>query len=142
MPSRQQDRSRRRLQWALAGLAAIPLVSAVQEIARGPAGMPGGSPAVTPTVDSALRYANVYRAAVAPVMWSQLGRVERSTSLTAALATLFAGGLARLLSWRRTGRPHPVSVAAAGLELIAPPLLIAWQRSLRTTHPTPNRERS
>lgn len=38
-----QTSSRRRLQWTLAALAAIPLASASREIARGPAGVPGGS---------------------------------------------------------------------------------------------------
>jgi hypothetical protein len=124
--------SRRRLQWTLAGLAAIPLASAGREIALGPAGVPGGSPAVSPTVDSALRYANVYKAAVAPVIWSQLGRVERSAGLTFALSSLFVGGLARLRSWQQRGRPHPVIVAAVVLELAAPPLLLAWQQRIRT----------
>lgn len=125
--------SRRRLQWTLAVLATIPLASASREIARGPAGVPGGSPAVPPTVDSALRYANVYKAAVAPVIWSQLGRAERSPALTFALSSLFMGGLARVRSWQQRGRPHPVIVGAVVLELAAPPLLIAWQQRIRTS---------
>lgn len=122
--------SRRRLQWTLAVLTAIPLASALREIALGPAGVPGGSSAVNPTVDSSLRYANVYKAAVAPVVWSQLGRVERSPAVTVALSTLFVGGLVRLRAWRKSGRPHPVTLVAIGLELIAPPLLIRWQQHL------------
>lgn len=124
--------SRRRLQRTLGVLAAIPLASASREIALGPAGVPGGSPAVSPTVDSALRYANVYKAAVAPVIWSQLGRVERSPALTLALSSLFVGGLARLRSWQQSGRPHPAIVGAVVLELAAPPLLAAWRQRLRT----------
>jgi hypothetical protein len=123
-----RSRSRRRLQWTLALLAGIPLASAAREIALGPQGVPGGSPDVTPTVDSALRYANVFKLAVGPVMWSQLGRVERSPSLTYALLTIFAGGFVRLRSWQQRGRPHPVTVGAVVLELAAPPLLITWQR--------------
>ncbi|WP_200954395.1 MULTISPECIES: DUF4345 domain-containing protein [unclassified Nocardioides] len=123
--------SRRRLQWTLAVLAAIPFASAGREVALGPAGVPGGSPAVNPTVDSALRYANVYKAAVAPVIWSQLGRVERSAGVTFALSSLFVGGLARLRSWQQTGRPHPVTVGAVVLELAAPPLLVVWQQRIR-----------
>lgn len=126
--------SRRRLQWTLGALAAVPLASASREIALGPAGVPGGSLPVNPTLDSALRYANVYKAAVAPVIWSQLGRVERSSALTFALASLFFGGLVRLRSWRQRGRPHPVIVAAVGLELLAPPLLLAWQQRIRTAN--------
>lgn len=132
MPRSLQTSRRRRLQWALAVLAVVPLGSAGREIALGPAGVPGGSTPVNPTVDSALRYANVYKAAVAPVIWSQLGRVERSRGLTFALLSLFVGGLARLRSWQQSGRPHPVIVAATGLELAAPPLMLVWQRSLRT----------
>ena len=125
-----ERRSRRRLQWTLAVLAAIPSASAGREIVLGPQGVPGGSPAVTPTVDSALRYANVFKFAVGPIIWSQLGRVERSPSLTYALGSLFVGGLARLRSWQQRGRPHPVTVAAVALEIAAPPVLIAWQRRI------------
>ncbi|MEU0268867.1 DUF4345 domain-containing protein [Nocardioides sp. NPDC006303] len=122
-------RSRRRLQWTLAVLAAIPTASAAREIVLGPRGVPGGSPEVTPTVDSALRYASVFKLAVGPVMWSQVSRVDNSSpALTSALAALFVGGLARTWSWKQAGRPHPVSVTALGLELLAPPVLIAWQR--------------
>jgi hypothetical protein len=124
-------RSRRRLQWTLGVLAAVPLASAGREIALGPQGVPGGSPEVTPTVDSALRYANVFKLALGPVIWSQLGRVERSPGLTYALSTLFVGGLARVRSWEQRGRPHPVTVGAVVLEIAAPPLLLAWRRRVR-----------
>ena len=83
--TQQSGSSRRTLQWTLAVLAAIPVASATGEIVRGPRGVPGGSPDLTPTVDSALRYANVFKFAVGPVMWSQLGRVERSSAVSLAL---------------------------------------------------------
>ena len=124
------NRSRRRLQWTLAALAAIPVASASGEIVRGPQGVPGGSPDVTPTVDSALRYANAFKFAVGPVIWSQLARVERSPAVTFALSTIFIGGLTRLRSWQQRGRPHPVTVAAVVLETVGPPMMIAWQRSV------------
>jgi hypothetical protein len=63
-------------------LAAIPVASAAGEIVRGPQGVPGRSPDVIPAVDSALRYANVFKFAVGPVIWSQLRRVEQSPALT------------------------------------------------------------
>ena len=100
-PPAPSGRSRRRLQWTLAALAAIPLASASREIVLGPQGVPGGSPDATPTVDSALRYANVFKFAVGPVIWSQLGRVERSPSLTYALSS------------HLRGRIHPSAVLAA-----------------------------
>ena len=131
-PPAPSARSRRRLQLALAALAAIPLASESREIVLGPQGVPGGSPDVTPTVDSALCYVNVFKFAVGPVIWSQLGRVERSPSLTYALSSIFVGGLTRLRTWQQRGRPHPVTVGAVVLEIAAPPLLIAWQRRIRT----------
>jgi hypothetical protein len=125
--------SRRRLQWTLAVLAAIPVASAAGEIVRGPQGVPGGSPDVIPTVDSALRYANVFKFAVGPVIWSQLRRVEQSPALTFAAGTIAIGGLARLRSWQQRGRPHPVTVAAIALETLGGPILLAWQRRISSS---------
>ena len=85
---------------------------------------------MTPTVDSALRYANVFKFAVGPVIWSQLGRVEQSPALSFAATTIAIGGLARLWSWQQRGRPHPVTVGAVALETIGVPILLAWQRRL------------
>jgi hypothetical protein len=134
--AQQSSSSRRRLQWTLAVLAAIPAASAAGEIVRGPQGVPGGSPDVTPTVDSALRYANVFKFAVGPVIWSQLRRVEQSRALTFAAATIAIGGLARLRSWQQRGRPHPVTVAAIALETLGGPILVAWQRSISSNPQT------
>lgn len=125
--------SRRRLQWTLGVLAAIPVASATGEIVQGPQGVPGGSPDVTPTVDSSLRYANVFKFAVGPVIWSQLGCVERSPAVSFAIATIAVGGLARLRSWQQRGRPHPVTVAAIALEALGGPLLLIWQRSVSSS---------
>ena len=126
---KHQSGSRRRLQWTLGVLAAIPVASATGEILRGPQGVPGGSPDVTPTVDSSLRYANAFKFAVGPVIWSQLARVDQSQTVTFALSTIFLGGLARLRSWQQRGRPHPVTLAAIALETIGVAGLLAWQRN-------------
>jgi hypothetical protein len=109
------------------------MASAIGEIVRGPQGVPGGSPDVVPTVDSSLRYANVFKFEVGPVMWSQLARVEQSPAVTFALSTIFVGGLARVRSWQQRGRPHPVSVAAIGLETLGVAGLLAWQKSLSSS---------
>jgi hypothetical protein len=126
----QNGSSRRKLQWTLGVLAAIPVASATGEILRGPQGVPGGSPDVTPTVDSSLRYANAFKFAVGPVIWSQLRHIEQSPAVTFAAATIAFGGLARLRSWQQRGRPHPITVAAIALETIGVAGLLAWQRRL------------
>ena len=82
--TQQSSGSRRRLQWTLGGARGDTVASAIGEIVRGPQGVPGGSPDVIPTVDSSLRYANVFKFAVGPVIWSQLGRVEQSPAVTFA----------------------------------------------------------
>jgi hypothetical protein len=133
----QHGDSRRKLQWTLGVLAAIPVGSSLGEIVRGAQGVPGGSPEVVPTVDSSLRYANVFKLAVGPVIWSQLGRVEQSRAVPWAAATIAAGGLVRLLSWRQSGRPHPVTVAAIALETVGVPILLAWQRRLSSSATPP-----
>jgi hypothetical protein len=130
--AQHSNSSRRRLQRTLAVLAAIPTASAIGEIVRGPQGVPGGSPDVSPTVDSSLRYANVFKLAAGPVMWSQLGRVEQSSAVTFVLSTIFVGGLARVRSWQQRGRPHPITVSAIALETIGVAGLLAWQKRLST----------
>jgi len=128
--TQQGSSSRRGLQRTLAVLATIPMASAIGEIVRGPQGVPGGSPEVVPTVDSALRYANVFKLAVGPVMWSQLARVEQSSAVTFALSTIFVGGLARVRSWQQRGRPHPITVSAIALETVGVAGLLVWQRRI------------
>ena len=129
----QGDSSRRGLQRTLAVLAVIPMASAIGEIVRGPHGVPGGSPDVEPTVDSSLRYANVFKLAVGPLMLSELGRVEQSPVVTFTLSTIFVGGLARLRSWQQRGRPHPITVGAIALETFGVAGLLAWQKSLSSS---------
>lgn len=120
--------TRRGLQNTLAVLAVIPMASAIGEIARGAQGVPGGSPEVVPTVDSALRYANAFKFAVGPVIWSQLPHIERSSTLTIALSTIFAGGVARARSWQQCGRPHPLTISAIALETVGVAALLLWKR--------------
>jgi hypothetical protein len=126
------DRSRKRLQWTVGILAAAPTISGVVEVLRGARGAPGNSPDVSATVDGELRYANVFKTAVGPVLLSQLSQIERSSVASLALGTIFVGGLARLLSWKQTGRPHPNAVAAIVLETAVVPALLVWQRRLST----------
>jgi hydrogenase/urease accessory protein HupE len=128
--AQQRSGSRRGLQRTLAVLAAVPMASAIGEIIRGAQGVPGGSPDVVPTVDSSLRYANVFKLAVGPAIWSQLARVEQSSTVTFALSTIFVGGLARVRSWQQIGRPHPIAVSAIVLETVGVGILLAWKRRL------------
>ena len=51
-----------------------------------------------------------------------------AAAVQAVSAAVFLGGVARLVSWRVSGRPHPVLVGATALELAGIPVLVAWQK--------------
>ncbi|MGY1755184.1 DUF4345 family protein [Blastococcus sp. SYSU D01042] len=127
------DGGRRGLQITLGALAAIPLASGLAGALLGPASLPGAGGPASAEVESEYRYAHAVYAAAAPLIWSTLPRVEQQGPLLRGVSgALLLGGAARLLAWRRTGRPHPVVLGATALELLGPPALVAWQHRVAT----------
>jgi Domain of unknown function (DUF4345) len=100
------DTERRLLQHTLATLAVTPAASGLAGVCLGPQALPGHERGSAATLDGQYRFTSVFWLAVAPLAWSQLPRVEESaTTLPLVMATVFAGGIARLLAWRHSGRP-------------------------------------
>jgi len=124
----RKDGGRRGLQLVVGALAAVPFASGLSGVLVGPRALPGVDEPVDASVDNAYRYAHAIYLATAPVLWSTVPRIERETTVLRTVAgAIFLGGLARLLSWRSAGRPHPVLIGGAALELLAIPGLVAWQ---------------
>lgn len=125
------DGGRRAFQVTLGVLSGIPLASGLAGVLVGPGTLPGGENQVTATLDGEYRFVNVFWLAVAPLIWSQLPKVERdSPVLPLVMGTVFAGGVARVVSWRRTGRPQAAFVPAIALELIGMPVAAVWHRRI------------
>jgi len=123
------DGGRRALQIVLGTLAVIPFASGAAGVLVGPPALPGVDGPVPTDVDSEYRYTHAVYLTLAPVLWGALPRIEReATAVRAVSAAIFLGGVARLVSWRASGRPHPVLVGATALELAGIPVLVAWQR--------------
>jgi hypothetical protein len=136
-PSANLKSERRALQLMLGTLACIPFATGLTSMLTGTKKLPGDSSQVTPTLDSEYRFVNAFWLSTAPIIWSTLPQIEEdSTTLRLVMGTVFIGGLARLVSWRKTGRPHPVFIGAIVLELVGMPLIAVWQRRLAALEST------
>lgn len=128
LPSPDRDGGRRALQVTLGVLSVIPFLSGLVGMLVGPKALPGVTEPMDATADSEYRFLSAFWFTTAPVMWSAIPHIEERTSLVRRLtAIVFAGGLARLVSWRVKGRPSPVFIAAIVLELVGSPAVMAWQ---------------
>ena len=123
------DGGRRGLQIVLGTLSLVPLASGAAGVLVGPRALPGVDGPVPADLDSEYRYTHAMWFTAAPILWRAIPRIERETAAVRAVsAAVFLGGVARLVSLRASGRPHPVLVGATVLELAGIPVLLAWQK--------------
>jgi uncharacterized protein DUF4345 len=139
---RPSDGGRRGLQATLGVLALIPFRYGLAGMLEGPRSIPGNRISVDASFDSEYRFVHAFWFAAAPVIWSTLSTVETDPpALEAAMATVVVGGIARLISWRQSGRPRPIFVGGIVLELAVVPALWRWKsrvvRAARPASPPP-----
>ena len=121
------DGGRRGLQTTLGVLSVIPFLSGLAGMLAGPK-LPGNNSSLDSSADSEYRVRQ--RILVCSRTGDLVGHPSRRTAHRAHQAPgggRFAGGLARLVSWRTTGRPHSAFIAATALELVGVPAVTAWQ---------------
>jgi len=119
-------KERTALLFVLAALGAIPVASGTAGMAFGTGALPGGEQTVG-SIDSEYRFVNVFWAAAGGLLWWSLRQPENRSATTRMVLSLAAfGGFPRLLSWVKTGSPHPVFRATILLELFVVPVVLAW----------------
>jgi hypothetical protein len=109
----------------LFGVATILI--ALLHVVLGPSAIPGSMP-VNTTMDSEDRfYATLFGAYGVALLWC-IRDIERKSQLVYFLAaTLFVGGLARVVSMMAVGLPNTFFIAMTVLELIIPAVMVFMQ---------------
>lgn len=130
---------KRGLQAVVAAYGLLAVVTGLMAVVGGPAGMLDGQ-ATTNTVDSEVRFMAVCWIAFGVALWWLVPRVATATAaFRAMLVVMFAGGVARAVSWLATGRPVPVIAIGTVVSLVLPVLLAIWQARVAAATAPPDR---
>lgn len=87
-----------------------------------------GEDTANEVVESELRFYAAFYVAYGVAALRTAPRADDATASVRALAgALFLAGLARAGAWRGVGRPHRLQRVLLVAELLAPPLVTAWQ---------------
>ena len=115
------------LRRALRVLAAVPVLTGLASVLFGSEIVRGHGDS-NAAVESELRFYAVFWIGFGIYLSSLAPRIEaRGRELRAAAAVLFAGGVARLIGMAVDGRPPADYVVLTVIELVLPPVLVAWQ---------------
>lgn len=110
-------------------LTIIGLVAVVAGLATvlGGARTTVGVDAVSPTVDSEMRFYAIWYFGAGLLLLRSSARLESDRRTISLIALLFFfAGCARVLSWVVVGRPHALSLALMSIELALPFVILPW----------------
>ncbi|MEU3230125.1 DUF4345 domain-containing protein [Nocardiopsis alba] len=125
-------RSLRSFQVLLFLLALFVTVAGTMNVLFGTVPLPGDT-SVSPVVDSNYRFFSaIFLAMGIMLLWIVPRPLERDRSLALrwVCGAVLLGGLSRILSLFVAGIPAPLSFFLMGMELVVPPVLFLWHRSL------------
>jgi hypothetical protein len=126
-----RQRERRLLQAAIAIAYLVPLTAGTAGTTQGSAMLLGDIAGSRPDLESHFRYLSGLLLGIGIGFAATIPTIERRSELFTALSGLVvAGGLARLSALPIHGIPSAPHVVALGMELVAVPLLFAWQRRI------------
>jgi hypothetical protein len=119
---------RKALQFALCFFGATVLAVSLVHVVFGPTIAPGSIP-VNATLDSQDRFfAAVFGGSGVALLWCAKNVEARGLVVRFVSLTIFAGGIARLVSMAVMGPPHAFFIVLTAVELLVPPAVIFAQR--------------
>jgi uncharacterized protein DUF4345 len=93
-----------------------------------------GQKRANPAVESELRFYAAFYVAYGVVALRTAPRAEKATMAVRGLGSaLFLAGLARAGGWLTVGKPHGLQRGLLAIELLGPPLILAWQARVAAT---------
>jgi hypothetical protein len=105
------------------GGALVVITVSTLHITLGQSWIPGTVP-VSPSLDSEHRFYTALFFMYGVALWWCAGQLAARRSVFGfLLATLFVGGVARIVSVLSVGWPHPLFIALGAVELVFPPVL-------------------
>jgi hypothetical protein len=108
---------------------AVATAAGFHSMVAGARSVPGRRKTADPALDSELRYYGGFYMAYGLAALRVAPQADRDIRAVRALAgTLFMAGLARAGGWFAMGPPHPVQRGLLTIELVAPVVVVAWQR--------------
>ena len=110
-------------------MGAVMVIAGLAGVILGKGTVPDAG-AVTPNIDSEIRFFAAWYAGAGILLLTSLRHLESARPIVLFVAgAFFLAGCARLLSWAAVGRPHWSQLALMAVELVLPFVIVPWHRA-------------